>query len=327
MTPEEIVQRIRPRTGTYPTEAVKAAIEQRESVSPLLLQALEAAAAAPDAALDAVEDQLLVFAMFLLAQFRETRALQPLCRLLSQDAEKVEPYFGDASTSGLNRVFASLYSGDLGPLQALIETPDACEWVRSAALQGMAILVELDRLDRGVVEDYFHSLLTRLLEREPSFVWEALAVLSSRLQFPSLVPELRKAAEEELIPDCDIYEDLEDLLKGNPSPYSGAYFLVSNLIDDTIDEMTYWYCLPSGLDGGDFYREIDPEALVDALSMDFNVPKEDWKPLTSTGLPPLTEPLTLKAGDNPSFGGQEKIGRNEDCPCGSGRKYKKCCGA
>jgi hypothetical protein len=23
----------------------------------------------------------------------------------------------------------------------------------------------------------------------------------------------------------------------------------------------------------------------------------------------------------------QKIGRNEPCPCGSGRKYKKCCGA
>jgi preprotein translocase subunit SecA len=22
----------------------------------------------------------------------------------------------------------------------------------------------------------------------------------------------------------------------------------------------------------------------------------------------------------------EKIGRNEPCPCGSGKKYKKCCG-
>jgi preprotein translocase subunit SecA len=23
----------------------------------------------------------------------------------------------------------------------------------------------------------------------------------------------------------------------------------------------------------------------------------------------------------------KKIGRNEPCPCGSGKKYKKCCGA
>jgi len=33
------------------------------------------------------------------------------------------------------------------------------------------------------------------------------------------------------------------------------------------------------------------------------------------GLPPLTV-----AREGP------KIGRNEPCPCGSGKKYKKCCG-
>jgi len=327
VTPEEIIHRIRPRTGVYPTEAVKAAIEQRESVSPLLLQALEEAAAAPEAAFDAVEDQLLIFAMFLLAQFRETRALEPLCRLLSYEAENVDSYMGDASTGGLNRVFASLYSGNLGPIQALIETPNACEWVRSAALQGMAILVELDQLDRGVVEDYFHSLLTRFLEREPSYVWETLAVLSSRLRFPSLVPALRQAAEEELIPDFDIYEDLDDLLKGKPSAYSGTNILVSNLIEDTIDEMTYWYSLPPVPDWEEILDGIDPEMLSDSPKMDLDLPGKIWSSLTSTGVPPSKEPLAFEPSDTPSFGGQEKIGRNEDCPCGSGRKYKKCCGA
>jgi preprotein translocase subunit SecA len=28
-----------------------------------------------------------------------------------------------------------------------------------------------------------------------------------------------------------------------------------------------------------------------------------------------------------SDGGQHKVGRNDLCPCGSGKKYKKCCGA
>ena len=30
-------------------------------------------------------------------------------------------------------------------------------------------------------------------------------------------------------------------------------------------------------------------------------------------------------GEPPAFG--RKVGRNEPCPCGSGRKYKRCCGA
>ena len=32
--------------------------------------------------------------------------------------------------------------------------------------------------------------------------------------------------------------------------------------------------------------------------------------------PPKAQPITS----------EKKIGRNEPCPCGSGKKYKKCCG-
>ena len=31
------------------------------------------------------------------------------------------------------------------------------------------------------------------------------------------------------------------------------------------------------------------------------------------------QPVTVKKS--------EKVGRNDPCPCGSGKKYKKCCGA
>ena len=30
--------------------------------------------------------------------------------------------------------------------------------------------------------------------------------------------------------------------------------------------------------------------------------------------------------DKPVISHQPKVGRNEPCPCGSGKKYKKCCG-
>jgi len=38
--------------------------------------------------------------------------------------------------------------------------------------------------------------------------------------------------------------------------------------------------------------------------------------------PPAAAPPRPRAGEAPA-----KVGRNDPCPCGSGRKYKKCCGA
>jgi hypothetical protein len=37
-------------------------------------------------------------------------------------------------------------------------------------------------------------------------------------------------------------------------------------------------------------------------------------------------PLAFAPEPAPPFGTRRKIGRNEPCPCGSGKKYKKCCG-
>ena len=35
---------------------------------------------------------------------------------------------------------------------------------------------------------------------------------------------------------------------------------------------------------------------------------------------------TVKAGKEGRAGKAVKVGRNDPCPCGSGKKYKKCCG-
>ncbi len=45
----------------------------------------------------------------------------------------------------------------------------------------------------------------------------------------------------------------------------------------------------------------------------------------------VAEPVTASHGDSgprkPVARSSEKVGRNDPCPCGSGKKYKKCCGA
>jgi uncharacterized protein len=39
------------------------------------------------------------------------------------------------------------------------------------------------------------------------------------------------------------------------------------------------------------------------------------------------EPLTRRTVDHPPVGRNRRVGRNEPCPCGSGKKFKKCCGS
>ena len=41
--------------------------------------------------------------------------------------------------------------------------------------------------------------------------------------------------------------------------------------------------------------------------------------VASNNIAPTSKPSPVRA--------KNKVGRNDPCPCGSGKKYKKCCGA
>ena len=53
-----------------------------------------------------------------------------------------------------------------------------------------------------------------------------------------------------------------------------------------------------------------------------------WLAQRSTGVAPQFHPsmFPAAANDEPFVRATPKVGRNDPCPCGSGKKYKKCCG-
>jgi uncharacterized protein YchJ len=46
----------------------------------------------------------------------------------------------------------------------------------------------------------------------------------------------------------------------------------------------------------------------------------------SAGNPRENEKPSAQSSTSPSVNPDKKVGRNDPCPCGSGKKYKKCCG-
>ncbi|MCW3100962.1 MAG: yecA, partial [Chthonomonadaceae bacterium] len=50
---------------------------------------------------------------------------------------------------------------------------------------------------------------------------------------------------------------------------------------------------------------------------------EDWSEEAPPLAPDDEEPREVQT----PFIAEAKVGRNDPCPCGSGKKYKKCCGA
>lgn len=148
MTIPDILEQLRPYTGKFPMAAVKAAIEQREILTPDLLREFEEIAAHGDEYAGRKDYMLQSFAVFLLAEFRERRAFQPLVKLVSLPGELPFDLFGDTITGELSRLLGTLYDGDRTALERLVESEEVNEFVRSAALESFIVLERSGQMSR-----------------------------------------------------------------------------------------------------------------------------------------------------------------------------------
>jgi len=66
-------------------------------------------------------------------------------------------------------------------------------------------------------------------------------------------------------------------------------------------------------------RVKELESVFDENGWKYTIELEPDKPENIKALDILLNPIKTKIAE-------KKVGRNEPCPCGSGKKYKKCCG-
>jgi hypothetical protein len=288
--------------GVFPRDALTKAIELREEVTPRLLGYLETTEEHAYEQRD--KDHLMrhIYALYLLAQFREQRAYPIIINFFSLPGEVSLDMTGDVVTEDLHRILASVYNGDDTLLKNLIEDEQVNEFVRDAGIRTFATLMVCGQKSREEVMAYFKTLFGKL-ERKPSFVWTSLIYLCMDLYPEEVEAEIRQAAKEDLMEEIlfgkkNILGICEELLK--KSYALGKEKTLEKLqnddhytlIDDTISELEEWAC--------------------------FNEPPEEEEPKLIPE--PMPEPRYAKMRTGP------KVGRNEPCPCGSGKKYKKCCG-
>jgi hypothetical protein len=296
METQEILQELEGSTGRFPQEAVRAAVERRDEITPELLRIVRETTAHPA---EADRDDCLahLYAMFLLAQFREVRAYPLIVEFVSLPGELLDSLCGDFITESLPKVLASVCGGDLGGIKSLIENPAIDEWVRGAAVKSLLALVAAGQKTREEIVSYFGELFRGKLERESSQVWNSLVAASTDLWPAELMNDIEQAFRDGLVESG--YIGWEEVPKGlaRGKDYMMARLAENghnHLVQDTIEEMAWWAC----------FEKDRPEAPVR--------PEPEFS---------FREPVS------PTYVREApKIGRNDPCPCGSGKKFKKCCG-
>jgi hypothetical protein len=232
--------------GELPREAIEAAIAQRRQITPFLLQILQDALLRMDEIVEDDNYQAHLYALYLLAQFKEARAFPLLLELLSHPGEALHAILGDVLTEDLGRILASVCNNNIEPLKKLIENGTIDEYVRAACIDALIILVGAQEQPREAIIGYFKALLEHRLERSPSFVWDQLALGAALLHPNELYPALCEAYQEKLItPSFIRLEEITTLL--NTSKESLLLQLQHNteFIEDAVSEMEKWNCTHS----------------------------------------------------------------------------------
>jgi len=296
MTVPEILKELEPYTGRFPKKAMRAAIEQREAITPELLKVLETCAEDPVRFANRKDYMLHMFALYLLAQFRETRAYPLAARILSAPGEVCFDLFGDTVTEALSQILGSIYDGDPKPLEKLIESEEVNEYVRNAAIDAFLVLEHSGQMPRDQVVSYFQRLFGGRLRRTNSHAWNGLVSAVGDMPAPELLEDVRRAFEEGLVdPGFASFEGIERDLKSCPEGNRERHCV----IEDAVNEMECW----AAFHPADIHTRPVPKLKI-----------------------PTTSSESVRYYVPQPFVREPKVGRNEPCPCGSGKKYKKCCG-
>lgn len=295
MTIDEIIHEFTYAQYYFPHAAVDAAIEQQEVITEYFLDNLQKLVDKGESITDADETRWVLFAIFLLAQFREQRAYPLIVNLVSVSSETADRLIGDVSTEGLNRILASVYDGNLAHIQSLVENDKADEFVRSGAMRSFVILYQAGLLDIETIQNYCTELFRGKLTREPNHIWNSLVSCCKAFGFIELLDDIRQAYKEELAED--FFQRLsrveEDILKNHRKPDILDEESKARLIDSTAEELQWWHS---------FQPKNRPKRSAP-------IPQERFIHTETT--------LVRETA---------KTGRNDPCPCGSGKKFKKCCG-
>ena len=278
-----------------PKEALKAASDQRIEMMPLFVEEIETYLALEPAA--RVMPTPLFFIFHLLGEWREKAAYRPLARLLSLPAAEVDRIFGDGITTTSHRVMAAVFNGDPEPVYDIILDRNAEEFIRAGMCEALAMVTLRGELDRAVAGRFLRDAFMEMRPQAGCYVWVGWQSAIAMLGMSDLKSLVKKAFDRGFIDShvlgFDHFE--EDLRRGIDHP--GEPRLPddrdSTLFGDTVEELSGWYC----------------------FSEQYRVDQERWRRQAETDC------ARSQRLENPFKG----VGRNDPCPCGSGKKFKKCC--
>jgi len=299
MTPEQIlIELSRDYPAPLPRKALEVAGQQRDEMVPVFLSLIgEAIKYGDDASKECTNSFSFIF--HLLAEWRETCAYRPLIEFLRLPNDTLDLFIGDALTATAWRVIYSTFDGDFEPIVSLIEDEAAYEFSRSVMFHTLTAIALKTPIHRpkviSILDAFFEKFGTKGNVKE-NYVWSGWCTTISELGAPEFLGRAKTVYDDGgvdmLYGDWASYEkEVHEVAAGGAKHDFWLKEYDTPAIASAVEELSSWHC---------FSKEALNEAVNIKLLESFQ----------------KREALFSEVG---------KIGRNDPCPCGSGKKFKKCC--
>jgi hypothetical protein len=263
--------------------------------------------------------EFFTHALSLLADLKDDKSLDVIFDILRQDNDYIQTWFNDYLNDDFWEIVYQLGSDKLDKLRSFVLEPNRYLYSRtliSTVLQQIA-LYEPQR--RAEVIDWYKSVIDEIIERK-----EDKTIIDSKwigfmvsdlidLQAIELTSQITELFHHGLVfkknvgnlSDCMI-EIADESIINRMKP----------LFENTIDRYDYYR------DEWHYYRtsnrDIFGHKIVDKESS-YQEVKETYDDVDNESSYEEVVETTPLPVEKP------KVGRNDPCPCGSGKKYKKCC--
>jgi hypothetical protein len=301
------------------------ALDHWDECAPRFADLLEQSAGGGDASKETAE--ILFFAVHLMAQQEDGRAFEPLCRLAC-DRERLERIIGeDGITVSLPRLLVGTYDGRSEILKALIENSENDEFVRNSALQAFAFLTHIGKIPLEETRNYLQWLQHSMQPREENFAFVGIADAIINLgltEYRSVVEDLlARGLISDSVMHLGNFDTAIERTLADPERRAGFTSDHIEPCTDVIADMSTWYWFSEAAEQDEiraerYRKEQAAQKFAAALANSQSARSQQ----TVLPLGPERQAAAQPSGPAAVSG---KVGRNDPCPCGSGKKFKKCC--
>lgn len=243
-------------------------------------------------------NNFVLHAIFLLKEIKAEESLPKIISFLEYDDEFLEFWLGDHKTDTLWQCFYGLGFNNTASLKQLLLKPGIDTYVKTAVSEALCQMVLHHPEKRKEISTVFLDVFTTNLEAnlednliDSDFLGLAIGDTVD-CELNELLPVIKQLFEKKYV-SLGINGDFNDVEKE---------FAKTKTRDNKKDLYNIFELYDEVINCWAGYNEDDEDGTEFDDDYDFN-----YRP---------TIPIQAVS---------TKIGRNEPCPCGSGKKYKKCC--